>query len=426
VSTTKTYRSGVSSQYHKVIIANNGDIADEQTVPGSSTWTNFVTHGDNVPGWREALRTGNSATTNLTGTKTEVRVLSGHHIWARPGTGFGPGYIVLMERSGNCGLSVAPPAGNPGTIGETKANNAALRKMVNKIIEANQSFQGGVFLGELRQTLTSIKNPARALRNSIDSWRYGAVRLRNRRDFRNVRFTPLKDNVHQALTDSWLEAQFHWKPLLNDIDSGAKALAEIGTGQSLSTGSLRAEATVSESAEEIIGSGSESIGKWVESELRLDDCQVIYRGAMRVNPRNSALMAPTLLGFNPASFIPTAWELVPYSFLIDYFTNIGDILNGWSILGTALSWANKTTRKSFTWTRTSRPTKALAFPTSTASGSTAQVVIKRTSVSRSDYTGGNFTPRFELEIPGFQSNKWLNIAALVVGRDSDRRFRFGD
>jgi hypothetical protein len=330
-----------------------------------------------------------------------------------------------MERSGVCGLSTIPPSGNPGTISDSKANNAALRKMIQRIIQVNQSFQGGVFLGELAQTLSSIKNPARGLRQLADSWRYGARRLRDRPNFRNVRFR--KKEVSEALADSWLETQYHWQPLLNDIDSGAKALAEITTGQSLSSGALRAEATVSMEAEDTSAISAVSIAAWARRERVVGDCQVIYRGAMRVNPRNSVLMAPELIGFNPASFVPTAWELIPYSFLIDYFTNIGDILAGWSTLGTTLGWSNKTVRKSFTWTHTASPINiGSGFNAASASGSAAQVIFKRTQVSRSDYTGSNFVPSFEFEIPGFGSNKWLNIAALVLARDEDRRFKFGD
>jgi len=37
-----------------------------------------------------------------------------------------------------------------------------------------------------------------------------------------------------------------------------------------------------------------------------------------------------LFGFQPSEFLPTAWELLPWSFLADYFSNIGDCLTAWS------------------------------------------------------------------------------------------------
>lgn len=35
----------------------------------------------------------------------------------------------------------------------------------------------------------------------------------------------------------------------------------------------------------------------------------------------------TRMGLTIQEFVPTVWELIPYSFVVDYFTNIGDVVN---------------------------------------------------------------------------------------------------
>jgi hypothetical protein len=151
------------------------------------------------------------------------------------------------------------------------------------------------------------------------------------------------------------------------------------------------------------------------------DVSVIYRGAMRVEAKDPAEMDPALIGFDLSSWAPTLWELIPYSFLIDYFTNVGDVIRGWSHLGVRLAWCNRTSRKTFTKTAWSGPKQshpADAF-------APARFVCTKVRVSRESYSGTT-VPKLTLEVPGLGSLKWLNIAALVANRRSDRSWVHGN
>jgi hypothetical protein len=343
--------------------------------------------------------------------------------------------ISFVQATGHLGTgNLSIPSGNPSLLSDTIANNAALMKFNQKLTSANTTFQGGVFLGELAETLHGIKNPAQSLRKLVDLWRFRAYKYRRVWSLENERREGLLhlSDFHKTLSGLWLESSFHWRPLLKDIDDGCKALAELSTGEALVGDRITAVGKSQVVTSNLTGAEGHSIAIWRYNEIASSDVYVIYRGAVRVQPRDNLLMAPELLGFNPGSFLPTAWEITPYSFLIDYFTNIDDIISGWSHGTGDLSWCNRTVRKSYVVKRDSYSNTKLVNsvrsplePPWNFSHSPASVVIEKTAVNRSTYSG-TLTPTFEWDIPGFRSKKWLNIAALIAGRTDDRSFKFGD
>jgi hypothetical protein len=127
-------------------------------------------------------------------------------------------------------------------------------------------------------------------------------------------------------------------------------------------------------------------------------------------------MAANLFGFNPSEFVPTAWELIPYSFLADYFTNIGDILDSWAYGRGNLSWSNRTqiqeTNNSYFGPVKLEP--FLSYATVQQYISAPPAVFTHRKISRASYLG-NFVPQFQTEIPGM-STKWINLAALLASK----------
>jgi hypothetical protein len=126
------------------------------------------------------------------------------------------------------------------------------------------------------------------------------------------------------------------------------------------------------------------------------------------------------LGLDVRSFVPTLWELIPYSWAIDYFTNIGDIVYGASYGGCDVMWASIGKKR---WSRYSAsigtatsmaPSPGFANKQAYAVGQPALVVTEKATISRAVYRG-NFIPFPELKVPGL-SLKWLNLGAAFLQR----------
>jgi hypothetical protein len=135
----------------------------------------------------------------------------------------------------------------------------------------------------------------------------------------------------------------------------------------------------------------------------------ILRGGVKTTPSWDEYFRH--FGFSPEAFVPTLWELAPWSFLVDYFVNIGDILSGWSYGRTNLGWSNTTTifegetSVLFVARHDVIPSSAGGWSTLPA----ANYVLRESE--RMQYND-SYTPDLEYRIPGLGVQA-LNIAALA-------------
>lgn len=432
--TTRSYPNSQSHARLATLTNNGGSVGTLEDGRYTEKWTDSVTFGENIKGWRQNLRDGLPATTSMSGSKVTFRYTPGRGKWTLVKTA-NPLATHFIEVSGNLVIDMTIPSSNPTLISSAKSDPEALAKFNQRIRDKITAFQGATFLGELASTLRTIKNPARGLRTSADDFLTVARRLR-KEGLRGVtarNYASLLERTTANIADAWLELQFGWKPLLHDIDDGSKALAILNTGQGLSSGRITAKSEVLADPFSSTSPESNSIAVWQVHTVSNSHSMVIYRGALRVDAQNPAEMPARLLGFDPSSFLPTVWELIPYSFLIDYFTNIGDIVEGWSQCGIRLAWCNRTVRSSYV--KTSSAISDLRYAKSVWPAQNWQnvtfappkVVIEKTSVVRAEVDPDSIrVPDFRLEVPGSGSLKWLNIAALVAGRLSDRNWSYGD
>lgn len=422
MSTTKLYPKSFVSEHRVYRRFVDGHEEESTNSPQTVKWTDSVVTGDNIPNWREALKTGQNATTSMQVVSRSVKATRGFMVEYRKVNPFGnPATTTrawLMD--GHFGLP-GDFSADPNTLSDSNANNKALSKFNQKVRSALTSFEGGVFLGELVKTIHGIRHPAESLRKLVDAYGKRARALRQ-----GHRAASLRKHFPRVVSDLWLEHAFHWTPLFSDVESGVNTLVDFTMKNKDHPDSKRVTATgIQEASVSYPPSGHSSGGlAWRAQHTDVDRVTVVYRGAVRIS--NPTVPSLERVGLNPLSFLPTAWELVPYSFLIDYFTNVGDIVTSVANLGASLRWSNKTVIKE---------TEARFWATADATlwsndlfhesftFSAPELVYTRKTINRAAYSG-SFIPGLILEVPGAGSKKWLNIAALAVSQAIDKKFRW--
>lgn len=215
-----------------------------------------------------------------------------------------------------------PSLGVRSTIDFSDVNLKFLKKL------KGNTWQAGVAWAEAHKTSDLVYTTATRLAHVVSSLRRGRFGdachtlgiVPSGRFIKRFNKSYGRDPRHAA-ANFWLELQYGWKPLLMDVRSAAETLA-----QALN----RPEDRLISISTSVSRSGSDSIRNYQyeifpdrRGRLSLDFKQT-YRVVATFQPDSAiqALQSAELL--NPATIV---WELVPYSFVVDWFIPIGDTLS---------------------------------------------------------------------------------------------------
>lgn len=367
------------------------------------SYTNSVTHGGNYPDWKSRLKTGRQCTTTLNGVLYTIERRDGDMFVTLNGTGCATSAARINRYKGDIIMSnLVVPTYSSAAL--TDADNEAKRGMVQQI---KATFQAGTFLGELGQTVRMLRDPAMALRKGVDDYVREARRLKGLYN----RTKPLQ----RAIAGTYLGFAYGWKPLIADIEDAAKALDRLSK-ENRSRRRVRSSGSGYRSS--LVGGLDYALQNVRVGHYRehVYHASVNYHGVVQMDPGKRLLMAQRLFGFTPEEFVPTVWNLIPYSFLADYFTNIGDIIDAWSYGRGNLRWCAKTTVENEQVVFTRNMTHiGIGYTTAISFASYPRYCQNTRRVFRTAYDG-NFIPSFAWELPGIGSSRWTNVAALALAK----------
>lgn len=376
--------------------------------------TDTRTTGSNRKNWRWLIANGESATTSLTGQRTTFTKKDGSgKVWYYYPFGSPPGLRTDVWQGCYLGQSIAVPETFDVSLWSA-ADLRARSSFYKKLREAQTILSGPTFLGELRESIHMIRHPAETLRAGVLD--YFSV-LRKRKGRGSSTFSKRK-----ILADTWLEYSFGWSPLIHDISDASKALA--ATIDNVNSTMIRASGINEQDLGTLTKEASPDFVFFYYTWHRERTCKVRYIAHVEnstTGPSGSLERLGNTTGFNWSEWIPTAWELLPWSFFIDYFSNIGDVIAA-SITSTAgVKWVCRTDRYTGISQYTGgehnvAKTKDFCRGGSSnyrgSSGKLGSFTYYTTRVDRSEVLTPGF-PTLAFELPG-RRNQFLNMAALFA------------
>jgi len=292
------------------------------------------------PGWKKTIKAGNEVTTDMWGTKDAYT--GGHSEFTQvtklPDFN-GNRYVYGIK--GDIGANLGNPT-DPSLYDLSKADNLAKERISSKILGVQRKLQSGVVLGELRETIHLIRNPLGALfENSL---KYCDTLRKRARIYKRLK------ERKKLLADSWLQYSLGIAPLVSDINNAAEAAAQIITNRlPRETVTGRGKDTISSSVQR----QSDAIGYFIlDIDRRISiETEVKYTALVSVSNDTTSDDLDTL-GISFGNFLPTVWEVLPFSFVADYFTNAGKVIDTLAINESRLRWCYKgykrTTREELT------------------------------------------------------------------------------
>lgn len=388
--------------------------------------------GTRLPKWRQVIASGENATTPLTAEWEEAFSTPVDVVFNLT---YPDGSWAIREFHGDAAFGVngvAMHGSYPSSpccnleISDATADNRARARFYKKLREAQVAFSGPTFLGELRETLRMIKRPAQAIRDSCDRYYHSLAkwRGRNRPPAPSKSQWKWRTELEKVAGGLWLENSFGWQPLLNDVKNAWDAyerLTNTHNRRVISVGDTDSKDIRQYLVDQ--GGGRQNANR---SGVVFDDniaralssVSVRYKGSVSSSTEADQWSNLALFGFTPSEFVPTAWELLPWSFLIDYFTNVGDVLSSSVTRATNVNFVCRTVRREIKFNGSFVPD---AEKTRTSLGSSWSITgggnvgtyhTKRTTVSRA---AGSYVPLPVLQFEsGLNVGQMTNITALLT------------
>lgn len=375
--------------------------------------TSTVSGGLN-PRYKYAIAQGANATTTLT-------VLA-QNLDVRPGNALAiyyqdPRYKASVNMDGLFPFSPAPNWVTPSSDG--RAQTSATRALYAKIRDVQNQFQGGVFLGELHQTVALVMKPVNAIASLTLKYLTKQKRLIAKRG------KMPKGSFTKRFTGNYLEWTFGVAPLVSDIRDLSLTIQRA----MVDPPRVKFKAVGVADSSQLIDYGPTYVGFLANSrtEVRINRTTVKYYGQFRGIAQPSgiaekAYRVAQLSGFTLNNFAPTVWNLIPFSFVADYFINIGDMLEAASTDTSVVSWLSRTEVNQqisdFRMSVDPAATKAAGagWTFDVISGSPGGYVATSTAINRAAATVPYLTPAFKIE--NNFGRHIANLVALVANRIS--------
>jgi hypothetical protein len=385
----------------------------------SEGYSSQISYGDDYANWKDRIRRHEQCTTLISGFENTFEGRADGYAFLKYRNNIG--LILSREMRGSFGNLSAITTPDPSAFTITSVLNSVMQETNSKIRAAQKSLQGLTSLGEMGETVRMINSLGRDMFGSTQKYL---------RDLSKVAKYLTPQNITRTLSERWLEYRFGIRPLVSDISGFVDACYQARYGrepvQLIRTRRSSEEKNPTTRTNGGIGTGFE----WVTVVETTRGYSAKLYGAVGLTADNNVPTFRSNFGLTLDEFIPTVWELIPYSFLVDYFTNLGAVIDGYSLNRSGVKWLALGEERRSTC-KLSAEVKIRSTITASSSNKILDSIIRPSSpctrtrryVSRGPFSYSSVIPELEFRIPGC-STQWLNIGALAhLHADASHRLR---
>ncbi len=411
-------------------VAGKFEVLTPNIINNDMRWSESIS-GYTVPDWRRLIREGLNATSPMAATKRKVKANKAFIEVSTSDTVGSPGNFKCTEWKGYPLYAI--PSVDPAPVDlKSAVRNAALAKFYAHIDEHRNNSQFGETLGEWRETVRAIQSPLKGIIDFIKRYRKssrrrlrvfkdrrGRVRAKRDRDFdndsRNARL------LLKTLAELRLEFVFGWIPLVSSVNEAVKAMLDrFGHPDKVSVAGKAGRdynGTVSET--NLFTHENWRVYQGVKTYSRYEHR---FKAEIRTGAVNGEISRNQSMGLLPEDWVPTLYELFPWSFVLDYFLQVGDLVNAMCFRRSNIIWGVEDIRQ-FTFKEyavpiikndpnlpgyaTFKPLKLNSW------GGDCKTEIS--SVLRNDILQVSLVPDLYWHLP-FNQNAWRNMSALLTAK----------
>lgn len=297
---------------------SSGGIYYQYSMSPQYTFLRGDAEGPNSPDWPR-VRTENPYSIWRTSNRHTPVSFRGHNDSGATGSGTYP--MCLL-----CGIS--DPAGYIAFNTRyydliATARDRVTAKLQQKI--KDQKVNVAQFAAEFHQVCGTVASTATRLANAFRSVKRGNLRSAlnelsggHSRGSRGRRHSvpPSSGSVSR----DWLSIQYGWKPLLSDVYGACEELARLST---FNPPALRVSTGCN--MEEISNRSIPNGGAWAPNLSQKLTLRTQVRGVIEYNL--TAEFAASVARTGITNPVTLAWELLPYSFVVDWFIPVGNYLS---------------------------------------------------------------------------------------------------
>lgn len=387
-----------------------------QHIVATQKWVDTF-EGFKNPSWKQQVRDHLNATTAAQGVRTTVEEIPGRAIsrshWVNSLGAIS--HVVEESMSGSLAIPTIM-AVNP--TGMAYAATLAAGRFYAKASAAVQRSDIAESAAEYKQTVKALQHRGTQLFRTFP--RYVEMLIDGVPRFYRVPLKRRKIEIIKWVSDSYLEWNLGWRPAISDI---GKIIDELSTSDPvLDYSRIKASAVSDPSSvlEEftVVSSGNLNV-----------ECHMVGKSWSSVRYEGVVLIQKSLgvgklrgnFGLTLENFVPTLYQLLPYSFVADYFSNLGQVINSLCFLQSRLGWTCVSQRnESETITSSIRAYNSASVPPT--------VILVQDQLELAPYTARvrkvSFTrsaaaappvPSLVFHLPN-RTSQWATIGALLGAR----------